>query len=142
MDFLMRKRIVSAGEAQALGLVHEVVADDELEAATLALARELEAGGRPVIFLDSNPQNCRLAEEAGFPVVFGNALQERTLQRARFEGEHTVVALDDGAILFEVKQGPFRPELAKEPADWSPEEGTAEGVALIERLRARLSGVS
>lgn len=44
MDFLMRKRIVSADEAAALGLVHEVVDDDELDAAALALARELAAG--------------------------------------------------------------------------------------------------
>ena len=58
------------------------------------------------------------------------------------EAWHTVVALDDGAILLEVKQGPFRPELAKEPADWSPEEGTAEGAALIERLRAGLPPLS
>ena len=54
------------------------------------------------------------------------------------EAWHTVVALDDGAV----KQGPFRPELAKEPADWSPEEGTAEGAALIERLRAGLPPLS
>jgi NhaP-type Na+/H+ or K+/H+ antiporter len=65
----------------------------------LALARELEAAGRPVIFLDSNPQNCRQAEEAGFPVVFGNALQERTLQRARFEGVGTAVGLSANQML-------------------------------------------
>ncbi len=35
MDFLMRKRIVAADEALELGLVHEVVADDELAGAAL-----------------------------------------------------------------------------------------------------------
>ena len=44
MDFLMRRRIVDADEALALGLVHEVVAKDELEAATMALATELANG--------------------------------------------------------------------------------------------------
>ena len=32
MDFLVRRRIVDADRAHALGLVHEVVADDLLEA--------------------------------------------------------------------------------------------------------------
>lgn len=44
MDFLMRKRIVDADTALELGLVHEVVGDDALEEATLALANELAAG--------------------------------------------------------------------------------------------------
>jgi NhaP-type Na+/H+ or K+/H+ antiporter len=57
-----------------------------------ALARELDAGGRRVVFLDSNPEHCRLAEEDGWPVVFGNALQESTLARARPEQAGAVVA--------------------------------------------------
>ena len=44
MDFLMKKRIVDADQALALGLVTEVVAADELEAATMALATELANG--------------------------------------------------------------------------------------------------
>jgi 2-(1,2-epoxy-1,2-dihydrophenyl)acetyl-CoA isomerase len=44
MDFLMRKRIVEADEALALGLVHEVVDPAELNAAALALAEELANG--------------------------------------------------------------------------------------------------
>lgn len=59
----------------------------------LALADALRAGGRPVVFLDSNPQQSRLVEEAGHNVVFGNAIQERVMQRARFESIDTVVAL-------------------------------------------------
>jgi NhaP-type Na+/H+ or K+/H+ antiporter len=50
----------------------------------LGLGEALERAGRPVVMLDSNPQNCRTAEEAGLPVVFGNAVQERTMLRARF----------------------------------------------------------
>lgn len=44
MDFLMRNRIVSADEALALGLVHEVAPDDELRERALDLARELANG--------------------------------------------------------------------------------------------------
>jgi 2-(1,2-epoxy-1,2-dihydrophenyl)acetyl-CoA isomerase len=44
MDFLMRKRIVSAEEAQSLGLVNEVVDDDQLPDRALELAAELAAG--------------------------------------------------------------------------------------------------
>ncbi|MGE5594637.1 MAG: enoyl-CoA hydratase/isomerase family protein [Hyphomicrobiales bacterium] len=44
MDFLMRKRIVSAQEALELGLVHEVVPNGELMDRTMALARELANG--------------------------------------------------------------------------------------------------
>jgi 2-(1,2-epoxy-1,2-dihydrophenyl)acetyl-CoA isomerase len=44
MDFLMRKRIVDAARALELGLVHEVVEDDLLEAVALDLAEELAAG--------------------------------------------------------------------------------------------------
>ena len=44
MDFLMRKRIVGAEEAQQLGLVHEVVEDDDLERRAGELAQELAEG--------------------------------------------------------------------------------------------------
>ena len=44
MDFLMRKKIVTAEEALELGLVHEVVPADELESATMAFASELANG--------------------------------------------------------------------------------------------------
>ncbi len=65
----------------------------------LALGRALREGDRSVVFVDSNPQSCRVAEEAGFSVVFGNALQERTLQRARFENVASTVALTPNATL-------------------------------------------
>lgn len=44
MDFLMRKRIVGALEAKALGLLHDVVPAAQLEAETMALATELANG--------------------------------------------------------------------------------------------------
>jgi len=44
MDFLMRKRIVSAQEALDLGLVHEVTSPESLMERSMALARELANG--------------------------------------------------------------------------------------------------
>jgi len=44
MEFLMRKRIVSASEALELGLVHEVVPASELMDHAMDLAKELAAG--------------------------------------------------------------------------------------------------
>lgn len=57
------------------------------------LAEELRRGGVPVVILDSNPQTCRQAQEAGFTVVFGNALEERTLQRAQLECVETAIGI-------------------------------------------------
>jgi len=44
LDFLMRRRIVSADEACELGLVNDVVDDDQLLASAMALATELAEG--------------------------------------------------------------------------------------------------
>jgi Trk K+ transport system NAD-binding subunit len=65
----------------------------------LLLGRALRAADVPVTFLDTNPQHCRQAEEEGFSVVFGNALQERTLLRARMECVGTVVGLTQNQML-------------------------------------------
>ena len=39
---------------------------------------------------------------------------------------HSLVALVPGSVLMEVKAGPFNPQVPKEFAPWSPEEGSAE----------------
>ena len=57
----------------------------------LALGKELAAGGVPVVFLDSDPRRCSAAQAAGFSVVHGDALAERTLLRAQFELVGTAV---------------------------------------------------
>ena len=65
----------------------------------VALAEALREAGRSVTFLDSNPHKSRIVEELGFPVVFGNALQERILQRAGFESVDVAVALTGNKTL-------------------------------------------
>ncbi|MDP6978911.1 MAG: sodium:proton antiporter [Myxococcota bacterium] len=59
----------------------------------LMLGEALRDAGQTIVFLDANPQHCRQAEDAGFNVVFGNALQDRTLQRARFELVGTTIGV-------------------------------------------------
>ena len=65
MDFLMRKRIVSADEAFELGLVHQVTADAELAGAALALARELADG--PQVAMRLLKRSIYSAAESSFP---------------------------------------------------------------------------
>ncbi|MHA7838565.1 MAG: NAD-binding protein, partial [bacterium] len=65
----------------------------------LALAEELRRGGVPVLFIDSNPGGIRRAEEEGFAAVYGNALQESVMERARIGFVKTVVALTPNQTL-------------------------------------------
>jgi cupin fold WbuC family metalloprotein len=52
---------------------------------------------------------------------------------------HTVVALTDHAILFEIKSGPFDPRVAKELAPWAPEEGTDQAASYLRSLRLQIA---
>jgi cupin fold WbuC family metalloprotein len=48
---------------------------------------------------------------------------------------HTILALSDRAVCFEVKPGPWQPASDKEFAAWAPQEGAPEADAYLERLR-------
>jgi hypothetical protein len=74
----------------------------------LALGEELRRGDVPVVFLDSNPTGIRRAEEAGFTAVYGDALQESVMQRARCGFARTVVALTANRTLNSVFVGRAR----------------------------------
>jgi NhaP-type Na+/H+ or K+/H+ antiporter len=50
-----------------------------------ALGRLLRDADDDVVFVDSSPVACQTVQEDGFKVVWGNAIEERTLQRARVE---------------------------------------------------------
>ena len=65
----------------------------------LKLGEWLRSVGVPVVFLDSNAEHVRQAEESGFSVVFGDAVQERTMLRARFESVGSVVGLTPNQVL-------------------------------------------
>jgi len=59
----------------------------------LALGDLLRSEGVPVGFVDSNPSHFRAAQERGFPVAYGNALQESVMVRARLNQARAVVGL-------------------------------------------------
>ena len=57
------------------------------------LARLLKQDENEVICIDEDPQACRLAENEGIKVFYGNALEERTLQRAELDSRKGIIAL-------------------------------------------------
>ena len=54
---------------------------------------------------------------------------------------HTVVALEHGCVLLEVKAGPFDPNQPKDLAMWAPEEGSAMAQGYLQVI-AELAGKS
>lgn len=51
---------------------------------------------------------------------------------------HALVSLEPGTVLYEVIEGPFRPDAHKEWPPWAPLEGTPEGERYLHTLRERL----
>lgn len=47
---------------------------------------------------------------------------------------HTVLALESGSILLEVKAGPFDPSKIKDLAEWAPPEGAVEANSYLHKL--------
>jgi len=67
------------------------------------LGRLLRDSGEEVTFLDSNPVACHVVEQDGFRVIFGNVLEERTLQRAQLDDKAACIALtpnEEANLLF------------------------------------------
>ena len=47
---------------------------------------------------------------------------------------HTVVALEPGSVLLEVKAGPFNPSQPKDLAPWAPKEGSSAACEYLNKL--------
>ena len=65
----------------------------------LELARLLAEGGEEVVLFDANADHCRDAEERGFSVIFGNALEETRLARAEIDTRRAAVGVLSNAAL-------------------------------------------
>jgi len=52
---------------------------------------------------------------------------------------HTVIALEPGCVLLEVKAGPFDPNQPKDLAPWAPVEGWDAASVYLERLLERVN---
>lgn len=48
---------------------------------------------------------------------------------------HTVLALEPGSVLLEIKSGPFDPSQPKDLADWAPPEGDTRSIEYLAMLR-------
>jgi cupin fold WbuC family metalloprotein len=53
---------------------------------------------------------------------------------------HTVIALEPGCVLLEVKAGPFNLNQPKDLALWAPEEGSSACVSYFQQLMSNLNG--
>lgn len=53
---------------------------------------------------------------------------------------HTVIALQPGCVLLEVKAGPFDPNQPKNLAPWAPDEGGSNAMQYLEMLISRIVG--
>jgi len=103
----------------------------------LLLGHELKKAGKTVVILDSDPKLCHHAEEAGFQVVFGDALEERTLLRAQIELVGVAVGLTPNTHLNGLFVGQVK-SLFKVPktyiaVDELDEEGKPE---YVQRMKA------
>ena len=54
---------------------------------------------------------------------------------------HSFIALQQGSVLYEIKEGPFDKETDKTFAEWAPEEGTEEAAEFNKRILREL-GIS
>jgi Trk K+ transport system NAD-binding subunit len=57
------------------------------------LAVLLTNGGEEVVCIDDDPAACRMAEEEGHKVIYGNAFEERTLHRAEIDTRKGIISL-------------------------------------------------
>ena len=57
------------------------------------LSRLLKQAGNDIICIDEDPNACLKAENEGIKVFFGNALDDRTLQRAEPDTRKGIIAL-------------------------------------------------
>lgn len=55
---------------------------------------------------------------------------------------HTVVSLESGSVLLEVKSGPFDPDSSKFLAAWAPEEGSEAAINYHHWLRGRVCSIA
>jgi cupin fold WbuC family metalloprotein len=72
-----------------------------------------------------------------FSVVFGQEFDSKIMEIGSMIW-HTVIALESGTIIFEIKQGPFVESRAKYFASWAPAEGTTEATKYLADLMSRI----
>jgi NhaP-type Na+/H+ or K+/H+ antiporter len=105
----------------------------------LALGNAFRWADKEILFIDSNPDACRTAEDEGFRVLFGSGLVESILFRAEIEsraGCLAVTANDEVNLLFAKKAR----EEFKVPRVWMALHTGHRGVTpeMVEQIGARV----
>lgn len=103
MDFMMRKRIVDGEKAAELGLVHELVDDDQVVPAALDLARELANG--PQMAIRMLKRSIYLAAEQ----TWAHSLEDIAARTA--VTDHHPDAVEGGRAFLEKRQPVFNADL-------------------------------
>ncbi len=103
IDFVMRKRIVDGEQAQALGLVNEVVDDDQLMPTALDLARELADG--PQVAMRMLKRSLYLAAEQ----TWAQSLEDIAARTA--VTDHHPDAIEGGRAFLEKRSARFNAAL-------------------------------
>ncbi len=103
MDFMMRRRIVDGETAHDLGLVHEVVDDDQLMASTLTLAKELADG--PQMAMRMLKRSIYLAAEQ----TWAHSLEDIAARTA--VTDHHPDAIEGGRAFLEKREANFNAAL-------------------------------
>ncbi len=128
--------------AGALGVrlpARDVVAILGANDLALELAALLRDAGRRTLLIDANPQHCRAAEERGFNVVFGNALEPLTLARARLQQAGLVLGVTPNDEINSLFAREAREQFdVQESYVAMGRSGTGVTKAVLERQRAHL----
>ena len=114
------QRMLNAVEPGSYVQPHMHMDPDKREAfvilkGTLLVVEFDEAGGITDHIILNHAQSC-----------FGAEIAERTW--------HTIIALESGTVVYELKDGPWDPADDKYFASWAPSEGSGEGEAFIQRV--------
>jgi len=102
----------------------------------LALARLLRDAGEELLCIDTNPQACRAAEQAGIRAIYGNALSEAVLQRAEIDTRAGAIAVtpNDELILLFVRAAKREKKASRAYAAIAPDGAGTD--AELEVMRA------
>jgi NhaP-type Na+/H+ or K+/H+ antiporter len=103
----------------------------------LALAEVLRGGGRRVVLIDASPQHCRAAEQRGFAVTFGNALDASTLARARLQQALLAIGLTPNDEVNSLFAREAREQFDVPGTCVAVGRGSAVTTAVLERQRSR-----
>ncbi len=115
------------------------------------LLNAMEPGSyfRPHNHIDSNKIEILLVLEGRAAIVLfddsGNIIDHIILSKDGNRGVelypeewHMIIPLENGTVLYEIKEGPFIEEQKKVFVEWAPEEGSPEAAEYVESIKRKI----